>query len=1037
MIDNAKPLLSVIVTVYGTEAYLPKCIESVLNSTYSSIELVIVDNHSPGNVKEIVTSYMEQDSRIKFVENKVDQGLYHARITGVENSHGEYLAFLDSDDHVSVDFYRRLIEKSLATDSDMVIGEFCFERAGHFSKHNLMHTRITNIDVSGDDTAKLLFRQHGRDYSLHLVWNKVYRHDLWNRALPYLKLQDKYLIMCEDVMYSSVLFYCAHHITNIHGDFVYYYKREDSSTGRDDNYTKYENNIKDIKHVFQTLSYIFKEKFQNETYLPSLKKWEELLERAWVRNIKCSSLPSWQKNKLENLVQYKGNIDPFDPSDDFFYSVITDQGKLGFEQLKEQINTSQTKIVSFDIFDTLVYRPFWQPSDLFVLLGIYVGKLISSKDQLDFPVIRKEAENKARMHQKEIHPQWEDITLNDIYAEIQRYLGIDDKTTEKIKQKEIDLELKYCHPRTYAKELFEMALAIGKKVIITSDMYLPKDVIEKILVNCGYEGYSAIYVSSEAKRTKATGNLYEYITKAQKTSGKEILHIGDTMESDVEMAKKKGWQSGYFPKAVDRFRNIVPNFYGGQSIQRIFEGPFAMRDAYQHLRYFGTRTLLAVAANKIFANPFVTFHPDTDFNADPNVVGYYALGMHLFAIAQWLAKEMKQGRYTNLNFMARDGKLPMKAFQVLDKVYNCGVKTNYLYLTRAVMFPLQVEHTYDLFGIPKNANVFSLTPKKIFDKLEAIFTDQMLAHQEEFCQKQGFLYEGKFTSVSEFYEFIVSLQQEKCVDPQKLREYVEKVGEYLADAFDGKSATFDIGYSCRVESILKSTYGYDVTPYYIHINNDTPNYRAQKNDITVHTFYDYSPGVTGAVRELFISAMEPSCKALEINNGKVVPVFKTFSMNYMERYVISHIQESALQYVNDVVKLFGEDVKYLYYQREDVSLPLEYFLEAAKKTDRQLMACSGFEDELTLGSHVRVADYWNGLIENVAAGLGGGVNDNDNDMSLYRVSKKWQRAICLYFINRDYLKYKVKIRLASHPVLLSAIKSGYKGVRSVYRFIHR
>lgn len=124
MIDNAKPLLSVIVTVYGTEAYLPKCIESVLNSTYSSIELVIVDNHSPGNVKEIVTSYMEQDSRIKFVENKVDQGLYHARITGVENSHGEYLAFLDSDDHVSVDFYRRLIEKSLATDSDMVIGEF-------------------------------------------------------------------------------------------------------------------------------------------------------------------------------------------------------------------------------------------------------------------------------------------------------------------------------------------------------------------------------------------------------------------------------------------------------------------------------------------------------------------------------------------------------------------------------------------------------------------------------------------------------------------------------------------------------------------------------------------------------------------------------------------------------------------------------------------------------------------------------------------------------------------------------------------------
>lgn len=50
---------------------------------------------------------------------------------------------------------------------------------------------------------------------------------------------------------------------------------------------------------------------------------------------------------------------------------------------------------------------------------------------------------------------------------------------EKIKQKEIELEIQYCHPRTYAKELFDLAIATGKRVIITSDMYLPKDIVEK------------------------------------------------------------------------------------------------------------------------------------------------------------------------------------------------------------------------------------------------------------------------------------------------------------------------------------------------------------------------------------------------------------------------------------------------------------------------------------------------------------------------------------------------------------------------------
>ena len=131
------PLLSVIVTVYGTEDLLPRCIESVLNCTYKNLQLVIVDDKSPGNVKEIVASYQTMDDRVKFIQHTENKGLYLARITGVENSNGEYIAFLDSDDHVSVDFYRRAIEKAVDTDSDMVIGEVYIEDDNGYSYLNL------------------------------------------------------------------------------------------------------------------------------------------------------------------------------------------------------------------------------------------------------------------------------------------------------------------------------------------------------------------------------------------------------------------------------------------------------------------------------------------------------------------------------------------------------------------------------------------------------------------------------------------------------------------------------------------------------------------------------------------------------------------------------------------------------------------------------------------------------------------------------------------------------------------------------------
>lgn len=1030
MNEKNLPLVSVIVPVYGTEKVLPRCLDSILGCTYKNLEVIVVNDCSPGNASEIIRSYGDMDSRVKLVEHEKNKGLFLARMTGVEASHGKYIAFLDPDDRVSVDFYRRLVEKAETTDSDMVMGEVIMDFGTHYEYFNYSMSRILDLDLKGKEVADFLFRQMGKDWSLHVVWNKIYRRDLWEKCMPCFKLQTEHLIMCEDVLYSSFLYYFCSHFTNIHGDFVYYTQSESASTQTKNKPVKQlEKNIGDIRHVFHILYDAFHNRIQDDTYLEMIRGWQGNLKQTWIEMISRGSQGIMGKRKLLKLL----NQDDIVPNrgGQAFSMAITSQKRLWGEELKCKICQEKTKIVSFDIFDTLVQRPFWEPTDLFYLLGIYANRFLHAGDLLSFRDIRISAERKAREIGRLHRPSWEEITLDDIYDVLQDWLGMTDNQRQAVENREIELELKYCHPRSYARELFQLCHALGKRIIITSDMYLPKKAVEKILARCGYEGYEKLYLSSDVKLGKWSGNLYQHICKDLDASPENILHIGDTAPSDVDMAKKKGLQSFHFPKAVDRLMNAVPEMYGGELFHRLYASPFALRDGWQFVRFFGLKCLLAVAAQTIFDNPYVQFHPETDFNADPNVIGTAALGMHIFAVAQWLAEEVEKNGYHNLNFMARDGYLAMECFDEMNRIYKLPVREDYLYLTRSVMLPLQIDEPSDLAGMVPNFNIFNQTPAKMFDEFRPVMVKERYERREDFCRKHGFLIDKTFSSLEEYYDFI-KVFKDDFIDRSQVEAYKKKIYSYLEHSFQGKTATFDVGYSCRVESNLKRNFGFDVTPYYIHINNHIPFYRADKNNMDFHTFYKYSPGVTGVIRELLISKQAPSCDHLEIADGKVRPVFKKYHPDFMETYMVSAIQDSALRYVKKIVTLFGEDIRYLYYQREDASLPFEYYCSLSKIKDRQIFAYSDFEDDLGLGKSVKTFDYWNGQIENVASGLSGAM-----DWSLHWIPSKWQRAICLYYMNRDYLKYKVSTKLQNHPKKLAVLKVGYRGLRKVYRSFKR
>ena len=93
-----QPLVSVIIPTYNREKILPRALNSVIEQTYNNWEIIVVDDRSTDNTKKVVQEYIKNDKRIKYVTNTYKQGSGGARNKGIENSKGEYIAFLDSDD---------------------------------------------------------------------------------------------------------------------------------------------------------------------------------------------------------------------------------------------------------------------------------------------------------------------------------------------------------------------------------------------------------------------------------------------------------------------------------------------------------------------------------------------------------------------------------------------------------------------------------------------------------------------------------------------------------------------------------------------------------------------------------------------------------------------------------------------------------------------------------------------------------------------------------------------------------------------------
>ncbi len=113
MENNSKPLVTFIVPVYNVEKYLSRCIDSIINQSYNNIEIILIDDGSPDRCPEICDYYADKYDNV-IVIHQENMGLSAARNTGMANSKGDYISFVDSDDFLHPKFTKeclRLIKK--------------------------------------------------------------------------------------------------------------------------------------------------------------------------------------------------------------------------------------------------------------------------------------------------------------------------------------------------------------------------------------------------------------------------------------------------------------------------------------------------------------------------------------------------------------------------------------------------------------------------------------------------------------------------------------------------------------------------------------------------------------------------------------------------------------------------------------------------------------------------------------------------------------------------------------------------------------
>lgn len=533
-----------------------------------------------------------------------------------------------------------------------------------------------------------------------------------------------------------------------------------------------------------------------------------------------------------------------------------------FEDLEREVE--KHKVISFDVFDTLIMRKVLYPTDIFAVME-------KKKPFPGFADLRAEAE-------RQLYDKGQNPTLEEIYKRFQELTGISGADRDQLQELEKAVEMEYIVPRKRMLELYN-GIKGKKKIYLISDMYLPKKVIEGLLKQCGYEGYEKLYVSCE-ERTAKNEELFEKYLEDRREDGYEAhncFHVGDNEVADVACAEAAGMDAYQVMSA----RELLEN----SSYRGLLAGEMNFMD----------RLAVGLLCERAFEDPFVLYGTRGRLKiADVQDFSYMLIAPMIFYFTVWLMRQIKGTGCDYILYPSRDAYLIEKLCKEIreKQTEQEFPEGEYFYTSRRAVLAA---------AIRKEADIRYVAEMDFWGSIYQLFQKRFHLEIEDEAR------EVKADDSKKLKEYLKKYENEILEQSRKEREQYLRYVLETGISTHRKIAFIDFVAAGKIQNGLekliteKEFLGF----YFLRRNPDIseldrelqvetffPSKGAFEIDLNVYKYYLFL--------EMVLTSPEPTFDGVD-ENGKLLFMEETRTKEHRE--AVNEIQESVLEYAKEFSEL--------------------------------------------------------------------------------------------------------------------------------------
>ncbi len=566
------------------------------------------------------------------------------------------------------------------------------------------------------------------------------------------------------------------------------------------------------------------------------------------------------------------------------------------------IGAIEASFVSFDIFDTLVVRPFLKPSGA----RAYLAWLVESKFGVkNFQELRERAESIAR------ESAGRDVGLSVIYGTLGTLPGAETLPLRLIQELEVETERRILRPRSAVLNAARHLAKTGKPVVALSDMYLDLDALRLLLPTSVNEVLHEIHVSCETGWRKDTGQAWDHLPEKLGVNPKDWMHTGDNEHSDIQLPSGLGFAPPIHVLRPAALFDVVPALRP----LRLTRGQAAHWPNQLVTGLIGNRLIeLADREPRAFGD-ILTIE-------DPETFGYIVFGPLVADYLTWASRLASAHSIEKILFLSREGFLLQQAYESIQQASGAAVcPGSYLLASRRGIGVPSVRRAEDLENL-----LGGTYTGRLVDLLNVRFGANIAAAAKQMLAD----------SLLSAEVYLPEMREQIAVSLKPLINTILEIADREREAYlvywkrnvgDASAMVADIGYAGTIQNHLSRLVGRELGGAYFALN--------QKAGKTLELgwaearYADQRGGASLAsvilgnnlLLECIFTSPDDQFSHFERNHENVEPLYAHKTPRNFE--LVASIQQGVKGFVEDVCVLAGRDVAQVEFNPGLVQRPIE------------------------------------------------------------------------------------------------------------------